>query len=171
MTPQEAQGLGQYLLKTLDSEVTITRKILAAVPAEQLNFKLGEKGRTTAELMWHMVQSDRGFGEGIGNLKLDSFADEGAPPKTAADILAAFDRDIPSAVAKVKSLTPEQLATPVNFMNFATLPAVIYIGWWVNHAIHHRGQLSTYLRAMNAHVPSIYGGSADESFEAAAAAS
>jgi len=50
-------------------------------------------------------------------------------------------------------------------MNFATLPVVIYIGWWANHMIHHRGQLSTYLRAMNAHVPSIYGGSADEPFE------
>src|SRR5690349_20098560 len=108
MTPQEAQGLAQYLFKTLDSEVAITRKILAAVPAEQLNFKLGEKGRTTAELMWHMVQSDRGFGEGIANLKMDSFADEGAAPKTAADILAAFDRDIPPVVARVKSLTPEQ---------------------------------------------------------------
>jgi uncharacterized damage-inducible protein DinB len=37
-----------------------------------------------------------------------------------------------------------------------------------NHCIHHRGQLSTYIRAMNAHVPSIYGGSADEPFQAAA---
>ena len=57
-----------------------------------------------------------------------------------------------------------------NFMNFMTLPVVIYVGWWANHIIHHRGQLSTYLRAMNAHVPSIYGGSADEPFGAAATA-
>jgi uncharacterized damage-inducible protein DinB len=170
MTPEEARGLAAYLCKTLDNEFATTRKVLAAVPANQLNFKLGEKGRTTAELMWHMAQSDRGFGEGIANLKLDSFAEEGMPPKTAAEIVAAYDRDIPPILEKLKSLTPEQLATPVNFMNFATLPVVIYIGWWANHMIHHRGQLSTYLRAMNARVPSIYGGSADEPFGAAATA-
>jgi uncharacterized damage-inducible protein DinB len=170
MTPEEARGLAAYLFQTLDTEFVITRKLLAAVPADQLNFKLGEKGRTTAELMWHMVQSDRGFGEGIASRKLDSFPEEGATPKTAAEIVAAFDRDVLPTFEKVKSLTAEQLATPVNFMNFATLPVVIYAGWWANHMIHHRGQLSTYLRAMNAHVPSIYGGSADEPFGAAATA-
>jgi uncharacterized damage-inducible protein DinB len=170
VTPEQAQGLAAYLFQTLDTEFAITRKILAAVPADQVNFKLGEKGRTTAELMWHMVQSDRGFGEGIANLKLDSFAADGAAPKTAAEIVAAYDRDVLPTFEKVKSLTPEQLATPVNFMNFANLPVVIYVGWWANHMIHHRGQLSIYLRAMNAHVPQIYGDSADEPFGAAATA-
>jgi uncharacterized damage-inducible protein DinB len=168
MTPQEAQGLSRYLFQTLDVEFPTTRKVLAAVPADQLNFKLGEKGRTAAELMWHMVQSDRGFGEGIANLKFD-FPSEDAQPNTKDEILAVFDRDILPIFARVKALTPEQLATPVNFMNFANLPAVIYAGWWAHHIIHHRGQLSTYLRAMNAHVPSIYGGSADEPFGEAAA--
>ena len=170
MTPEQAQGLAAYLFQTLETEFPITRKMLAAVPADQLNFKLGEKGRTTADLMWHIVQSDRGFGEGIAKLDLASFSDDGAAPKTADEIVAVFDRDVVPLLEKVKSLTPEQLATPVNFMNFANLPAVIYIGWWLNHTIHHRGQLSTYLRAMDAHVPSIYGGSADEPFGAAATA-
>ncbi len=93
--------------------------------------------------------------------KTSSWARRDEPP---------FDRDVVPLLERVKSLTPEQLATPVNFMNFANLPAVIYIGWWANHMIHHRGQLSTYLRAMNAHVPSIYGGSADEPYGMAATA-
>lgn len=168
MTPQEAQGLAQYLFKTLDMEFATTRKVLAAVPADQLNFKLGEKGRTTAQLMWHMVQSDCEFGKGIANLKFD-FAGEAEMPKTKDEILAVFDRDIPPILDRVKAMTAEQLATPVNFMDFANLPAVIYAGWWSNHMIHHRGQLSTYVRALNAHVPSIYGGSADEPFGEAAA--
>ena len=96
MTPQEAQGLAQYLFKTLDMEFATTRKVLAAVPADQLNFKLGEKGRTTAQLMWHMVQSDCEFGKGIANLKFD-FAREAEMPKTKDEILAVFDRDIPPA--------------------------------------------------------------------------
>src|SRR5260221_8544688 len=128
VTRKQARELAFYLFQTLDNEFPTPGKILAAVPADQQDFKLGEKGRTTAELMWHMVQSDRGFGEGIASLKLDSFNDEGAPPKTAAEILAAFDLDVLPLLGRVKSLTPEPLATPFNFMNFATLPAGAYIG-------------------------------------------
>src|SRR5258708_32787173 len=120
-TRKKARGLAFYMLQTWDNKFPTTRKILAAVPADQQDFKLGEKGRTTAELMWHMVQSDRGFGEGIASLKLDSFAEDGTAPKTAAEIVEAYDRDVHPTFEKVKSLTPEQLATPVNFMNFATL--------------------------------------------------
>jgi uncharacterized damage-inducible protein DinB len=47
---------------------------------------------------------------------------------------------------------------------------VLYLDVWMHHTIHHRGQLSTYLRAMNARVPDIYGGSADEQFEMPATA-
>jgi len=170
MSPQEAQGLANYLFRQFDTELETTRKVLAAVPQEQLNFKLGEKGRTAAELMWHIVQSSRWFGNGIANLNFGGFEEEGAPPASAAEIVAQFDREMPAVVARVKALTPEQLATPVNFMGMADLPVVLYTGWWTNHDIHHRGQLSTYLRAMNAHVPSIYGGSADEPFAAGATA-
>jgi len=53
----------------------------------------------------------------------------------------------------------------VSFFNVFNLPAVLYMDFWIKHTVHHRGQLSTYLRAMNAHVPGIYGGSADEPFQ------
>jgi uncharacterized damage-inducible protein DinB len=44
------------------------------------------------------------------------------------------------------------------------LPLVLYMDFWIKHTVHHRGQLSMQLRAMNARVPDIYGGSADEPF-------
>jgi len=149
----------------------VPHQILAAVvrPVAQLEVELNGGHGRSFRVVAHGPKRSR-FGEGIANLKLDSFPEEGAAPQTAAEIAAAYDREVLPAFEKVKSLTPEQLATPVNFMNFATLPVVIYIGWWANHMIHHRGQLSTYLRAMNAHVPSIYGGSADEPFGMAATA-
>ncbi len=170
MTPAEAQGLAGYLCQHFDMEHQITRKILAALPEEQLNFKLGEKGRTAAELAWHLVQSERGFVEGIASLSFDNWQPEGQPPATVAEIVAAYDRDIAPAVERVKALTGEQLAAPVSFMGMEPLPVVFYIGWSAHHTIHHRGQLSTYVRAMNAHVPAIYGGSADEPMVAAASA-
>jgi uncharacterized damage-inducible protein DinB len=170
MTPAEAQGLAGYLCQHLGMERQITRKILAALPEEQLNFKLGEKGRTAAQLAWHLIQSERGFAEGIAGLTFDTLTPEGQPPETAAEIVAAYDRDVTPAIERVKAMTGEQLATPVSFMGMKPLPAVFYIGWSAHHTIHHRGQLSTYLRAMNAHVPAIYGGSADEPMAAAASA-
>jgi len=170
MTPQEAQGLAGYLYQHLEMEHQITRKILAALPENQLNLKLGDKGRTAAELAWHLVQSERGFAEGIASLTFDEWAPEGTPPATVAEIVAAYDRDVTPVIERLKAMTGEQLATPVSFMGIATLPVVFYIGWNAHHTIHHRGQLSTYLRAMNAHVPTIYGGSADEPMTAGASA-
>ena len=60
-------------------------------------------------------------------------------------------------------------AKNIDFFGVFNFPAVMYLTFLNNHMIHHRGQLSTYLRAMGGKVPSIYGGSADEPFQAAAA--
>ena len=168
MTPQEAQGLAMYMCQHLEMERQITRRILAALPEEQLNFKLGEKGRTAAELSWHLIQSERGFAEGVAGFSFNAWPDESHAPATVAEIVAAYDRDVSPLVERLKTMTGEQLATPVSFMGMAPLPVVFYIGWMAHHTIHHRAQLSTYLRAMNAHVPAIYGGSADEPMAAAA---
>ena len=67
-------------------------------------------------------------------------------------------------------MSGEQLAKQVSFFGVYNLPCVMYLNFWNVHSVHHRGQLSTYLRAMNARVPSIYGGSADEPFTANAQA-
>ncbi len=68
----------------------------------------------------------------------------------------------------IRALSAEQLATPVNFMGVFDLPAAFYLAFLNNHSIHHRGELVTYLRPMGSKVPSIYGGSYDEPFQAAA---
>ena len=57
----------------------------------------------------------------------------------------------------------------VDFFGLFKSPAVALMGFANNHGIHHRGQLAAYLRAMGSKVPAIYGGSADEPFQAAAA--
>jgi uncharacterized damage-inducible protein DinB len=59
-------------------------------------------------------------------------------------------------------MTPEQLATPVDFAGVFKMPAVFYLGFVNNHSVHHRGQLPAYLRPMGSMVPSIYGRSADK---------
>lgn len=165
MTAEQAKFLAELSLATFEYEFEITRKVLAAVPEDRLAYKLGEKGRTARELMWHIATSEAWFGEGIASGAFAQVEGEPPAPETAAQIVAWYEQTIPPIISKLKAMSGEQLARPINFFNMMNSPAVQYMVLWQSHSVHHRGQLSTYLRAMNARVPSIYGGSADEPFE------
>jgi uncharacterized damage-inducible protein DinB len=165
MNPNEAKALAAMLVQGVEREYETTKRVVAALPEQQLDFKLGEKGRTARELAWHLIASEAWFAEGVAK------GDFGNPEKempaniTVAGMVEWYGKNVPAATAKVKELSGEQLAKVVPFFGVMHLPNVMYLMFLNNHSIHHRGQLSTYLRAMNAHVPSIYGGSADEPFE------
>ncbi|MSV27606.1 MAG: ribosomal RNA small subunit methyltransferase A [Bryobacterales bacterium] len=163
-TPEQAQGLAMFLAMGLEKEQQTTKKVLAAVPAESLDFKLGDKGRTAGALMAHIVSSELWFADGIESGEFKSGAEAVSATASSAEIQEIFATKVPEALARVKELSAEQLAKPINFMNFMTLPAVVFIQFWTVHTVHHRGQLAAYIRAMNAKVPSIYGPSADESY-------
>ncbi len=168
-SPDQAKGLSMVFLQSLGNEVPTTRRVLAAVPDSLLDFKLGDKGRTARDLMWHIARSEKWFGEGIISANFPMDPDPNAPA-TTAEILAYYDQNVPVLSDKLATLSGDHLATPTSFFGVFTLPVVMYMDFWIKHTVHHRGQLSSYLRAMNAHVPSIYGGSADEPFEMPATA-
>jgi uncharacterized damage-inducible protein DinB len=168
LSPEQAQGLAMFLIPSIENEIPTTKKMLAAVPQDQLSYKLGEKGRTAQELMWHIVKSDIWFAEGIGAGEFAQGGSEGDAPATVQEIVSQYESGLTAAMAKVKAMSGAQLAKPINFFNVMNFPAVTYLQFLNNHMIHHRGQLSTYVRAMNGRVPSIYGGSADEPFQMAA---
>jgi uncharacterized damage-inducible protein DinB len=167
---EQAKGLSTIFLETLRNEIGTTRRVLAAVPESQLDFKLGEKGRTARELMWHLARSEEWFAGCIAAGDFNADGSEGQAPGKAADIVAHYDQHLPPVVEKLQALPGEQLAKSANFFNVLNLPLVLYLDVWIRHTVHHRGQLSAYLRAMNARVPDIYGGSADEPFEMPATA-
>jgi uncharacterized damage-inducible protein DinB len=64
-------------------------------------------------------------------------------------------------------MSPGAMTKEVDFFGMFKSPAVGLLGLANNHGIHHRGQLAAYLRALGSKVPAIYGGSADEPFQAA----
>jgi uncharacterized damage-inducible protein DinB len=164
LTPETAAMLGAMFLDSAEREAETTKKVLAAVPADRLDFKLGDKGRTARELMHHIVESEIWFANFLVSGEMGQEM-EAAPDRTKQEIVARYEQDLPAAIAKVRAMTPEQMSRELDFFGVFKYPAVVYVNFWTSHAIHHRGQLSTYLRAMNAHVPSIYGGSADEPFQ------
>jgi len=170
MNPAEAKSIGNMLIEGIEREYETTRKVVAAIPENQLDFKLGEKGRTMRELAWHLIASEAWFGSGIASGDFAQPESPMPPNVTKADMVAYYDKEVRARIAQVKQASGEQLAQIINFFGVMQVPNVTLIGFWNNHSIHHRGQLSAYLRAVNAHVPSIYGGSADEPFEMPATA-
>jgi uncharacterized damage-inducible protein DinB len=170
MSPAEAKAMADMMIQTLEREYATTRRVVAAIPENQLNFKLGEKGRTTLELAWHLISSEAWFADSIAAGDFNR-AEPACPEKmTVAELVATYEKEVPAKTAKLKQLSGEQLAKAIPFFGMPPMPNAVYLGFWNSHSIHHRGQLSTYLRAMNAHVPTIYGGSADEPFEMPASA-
>lgn len=170
MNPEQVQSLAAYLTQVLEREYGTTKKVLAALPDNKHEWRPHEKGRTAGELAWHIATADVFFLESIAKGSFTS-GNPGQPPKTTAEIISFYEQKFPPALSKVKALSAGQLAQTVDFRGIFNHPAFVYLTVCANHGIHHRGQLSAYLRAMGERVPSIYGPSADEAIEVKQAAS
>jgi uncharacterized damage-inducible protein DinB len=154
------------LLPQIKNESKTTRRVLEAIPAGKSDYKPDPKAKTALELAWHIAHSEVWFLDAVENGEFN--ADAGAMPediKTPADIVAWYDTNFAASFDRVSNLSPDKLVKPINFYNVFTNPAILYLNFLIVHSVHHRGQLSTYLRPMGSKVPSIYGGSADEPFE------
>jgi uncharacterized damage-inducible protein DinB len=168
LTPEMAAGFCQVMLDGVTGELEITKKVLAAIPDAKAQYRPDPHARSAWELAWHLANTDVQFLNGIADLNFTmETPDEKDKPKTVAELVDWYDQNFKRAAERVRGLTPEQLATPVDFMGAFNLPAVSYLGFLNNHSIHHRGQLATYLRPMGAKCPSIYGGSYDEPLQGA----
>ena len=168
-TPDFVLGYRAMMLDGLAREVEITKKVLAAVPEEKRDYRPDPHARTAWELAWHIANTDVQFMDGIADLKFTmANPAEADKPKTVAELVDWYDRNMRRGADGVRALSAEQLATSVNFMGAFDLPAAFYLAFLNNHSIHHRGELATYLRPMGSKVPSIYGGSYDEPFQTAA---
>lgn len=162
-TPEVAQAFAEFGLQTMEFEFPTTKKVIAAITKP--DFKLDEKSRAALEQAWHIASADVQFFEDIADMKFDTVERYKEPPKTIEEIVAWYGHKLPEAIARVRKLTPVQLATPVDFYGVWNYPLFRYIDFAIRHSIHHRAYLAANLRPMGSKVPSIYGGSADEPFQ------
>lgn len=169
VTSDFATAYRDMMLQGFAGEVQTTMKVLAAIPEDKRDYRPDPHGRTAWELAWHIANTDVQFLDGIadGEFKMESPA-EADKPKTIAELVTWYDRNIRRSSERVRVLSAEQLTTPIEFFGVFNLPAAFYLGFLNNHCIHHRGALATYLRPMGAKCPSIYGGSYDNPFNPAA---
>ena len=164
-----AATLAHMTIERLREEFATTRRVISAVPEDKAknSYRPDPKSKTGWELAWHICASDVWFLRGIQESKFDIAAEEKIAkenePKTVADMVKWYEQETRKGLDRVARLSPEQLAKSVQFFSW-TYPNCVYLQFLQHHMIHHRGQLSAYLRAMGSKCPSIYGGSADEPF-------
>lgn len=163
LTPEFVLGYRAMMLDGIQREAECTKRVIAAVPDEKSEYRPDPNARTAKELAWHIANSDIQFLDGVADMKFNMESPD-VKPSTSAEVVAWYDENMRRGLERVAAMTPEQLLTPVEFFGVFNLPAVLYLGFLNNHSIHHRGELTTYLRPMGSKVPSIYGGSYDEPF-------
>ena len=173
MNAEQARILVEQFAGLMENEVPTTCKVLSAVKTGNRDYKPDAKARSAFELASHMAVSDNWFLQSIidGKFEFDPVAGEKAESqfKTADEIVAFYQKTVPDKLKQLRALPGDTLAREVDFFGMMKMPAVSLLGLANNHSIHHRGQLAAYLRPMGSKVPSIYGGSADEPMQAAAA--
>jgi uncharacterized damage-inducible protein DinB len=165
ITPEQASFLLQFRLPTVKNEHRITRSVIEAIPLTNANYRPDPHSRTAMELAWHIVASEHRFYGGIVVGEFD-FSPIHRPEnvQTPAQIGQWYGDSFDSNFDHLTKLPGEHLSKNLDFRGMLQLPAVAFLTFSLHHAIHHRGQLSTYLRAMGGEVPAIYG----ESYNSAA---
>jgi len=163
MHPQIADFLlNAVFIPALQREQPVTRKVIEAIPLDKGDYRPDSVSKTALELAWHVVAAEKRFLEGIVAGGFD-FTPIHRPDsvKTSADIGRWYGEMFDSVFSRLQKLSSEQLSKMVDFRGMMQLPAVMFFQLALNHSIHHRGQLSTYLRPMGGKVPAIYGESYD----------
>jgi uncharacterized damage-inducible protein DinB len=166
ISPEQATFLLQYTLPTVKNEHRSTRSVIEAIPQTNADYRPDPNSKTAMELAWHIVAAEHRFYSGIVAGAFD-FSPIHRPEnvRTPAQIGEWYGESFAKNFDRFPNLSGEQLAKIVDFRGFFQLPAVSFFHFSLNHTIHHRGQLSAYLRAMGGKVPAIYG----ESYDSAAA--
>jgi uncharacterized damage-inducible protein DinB len=162
LQPEHAMFLLQMTLPMLKNEQRTTKNVMAAIPLDKGDYRPDPFSKTALELAWHIAAADHRF---YGSVSAGQFDLTPMPRpdslKNSADVVAWYEQTFAKDVEKLTALTGEQLAKVMDFRGLFQLPAVAFLDFGLKHTIHHRGQLSTYLRPMGGKVPAIYGESYD----------
>jgi uncharacterized damage-inducible protein DinB len=161
---------GQALVPEFDQEMAVTRRCLQVVP-DDLQWRPHPTSMSYAELAGFLAIMPSWLTITLEKDALDLEPAQGQPPlpdlSTPAAIVAAFDANVAAARAALAAVTDEAMAAPWTLLRagtkILTMPrGVVVRSFCLNHLVHHRGQLTVYLRMSGARIPSLYGPSADD---------
>ena len=159
---------GAMLLPEFDHEMGGLRKALERIPADKLAFKPHEKSWSLRELAGHLAQLPGWTQVTVTTTELDLAQPMEQPTLDTRDqILAVFDEQVSQARAALEGASGDDLMVPWTLKMgddvIFSMPRIAVLRSFVmNHMVHHRGQLTVYLRLTGGSVPALYGPSADE---------
>jgi uncharacterized damage-inducible protein DinB len=165
-TDQATFLLHSIYLPGLKNEHRVTKNVIEAIPLDKGDYRPNEISMSALGMAWHIVMAENRFIDAVltGAFDLSPYPMPESI-KNSKDLLKVYSADFESRIAKLEKMPSEDMLKIVDFRGMFQLPAVMYLGFILHHSVHHRGQLSMYLRPMGAKVPSIYG----ESYDAAEA--
>ena len=154
---------GELFLKFWEKEGAATRKVLSRIP-EGSDYRPDPKSRPAREIAWLIVREEIALGEGLRKGQLEWT--EVPAPKTMKEVMDEYDRQHDKITAGFRALDAAGWGKKVPFIyggqTVMNETASDNAFGFLFDIVHHRGQISTYLRAMGSTVPQIYGPSADE---------
>ena len=159
---------GATLLPEFDAEVANTRRMFAAIPDEKLDFQPHEKSMSLLRLAAHVANLPNWITMTMATDELDLAAGYDQPdPKTMEDVVAIFDGAVEKGRAALEDATAEAMTAEWALrtgdeVHFQMPKGVVLRSFVFNHLVHHRAQISVYLRLLDIAVPGMYGPSADE---------
>lgn len=159
----------EAFLREYEKEHEKTVRLMRAYPGDKGDFRPAPNCRTAREIAWTFVL-ERGLGTAVMN---DEYASRmpgsrtpPPPPEKWSDLIAALDKAHQDFGALIKGMSDDQLSASVKFMvgpkQLGDWRRLDFAWFLLHDQIHHRGQLSVYLKAAGGKVPSIYGPSGDE---------
>ena len=161
--------IAQSFIAEMKQEAAVARRCLERIPAENFDWKPHEKSMTFGRLATHVAEMFGWTKETLTQDVLDFATMEYKPlePSSNEELLAYFDKEVATAIDVLGNTSDETFFTEWTMRNgeqvYFTLPKIgVMRSFVMNHIVHHRGQLSVYLRLNDIPVPSLYGPSADE---------
>jgi len=164
--------IAQALLPEFDHEMANTRKALERIPDDKLDWRPHEKSFDMRAMLTHMANMPKWSVMTINESSFD-MEPEGEEPikeepvETVEGALEMFDANVAAAREAIANASDETLMASWSLLKAGeevlTFPKVAVLRSFImNHMIHHRGQLTVYLRLNDLPLPALYGPSADE---------
>ena len=165
-------SIARTILGEFNHEMANTRKVLERIPEEQAAWRPHPRSYSLGDLALHLSNIPTWVGIALRKDEWDANPPDGEKgARRAFDtrnaLLKQFDHNVAEAVAVIADTSDEEMRKPWTLKNRGAvvfrLPRTAGLRSFVmNHLIHHRGQLTVYLRLKNVPLPAIYGGTADE---------
>jgi len=159
----EARTVADFLIADFEYEIQTTLRVIQAVPDTNLGHQPDPKSKTALGLIRHLAIEDEWLLNCVANGEFTPPPDDSdaCGIMTPTDAAACYNAKVPTALARVNAMTGDQLTGIIDLFGIMQMPALNFLSMALKHSVHHRGQLSTYLRPMGGTIPGIYGPSAD----------